>query len=170
VNRRGLILLVLAMLAVPAVVVCGPWAAAAARIFLDDLPHNSHARAYMDQVKVHQRYKRIGTGSSGTCKCDLANDYVGPTGIDPAHVFAGPKLIVEPWPTGSVGNTRPWDYLLRGTGESKRAGVCSVYIHRYRHDYDPLDVWSLSDKQHADFKAGKLEILELSVGCERDGQ
>jgi hypothetical protein len=145
------------------------WWIGAALIFLDDLPHNTHARGYFKQVQVHQGYQFIGIGGDGTCKCNLVRDYIGPGGVDPAHVFTGPDLTFEPWPAESVGNTQPWDFLLRGTGQSRQAGECQVYVDRYQHEYDPFDSWDISNKQRRGFKAGRLEILELEVSCKGDG-
>lgn len=167
-NRRGWLWLTLPILAV--LVITFPWWVGAVLIVLDDLPHNGHARAYTKDVQVHQGYQWIGTGSEGNCNCSLTNYYVGPAGVDPASVFTGPNLTVEPWPPGSLGDTGLWEYLLRGTGDTKRTGECTVHVNRYRHGYDPLDSWDLSDGQRGDFEAGKLEILALYVGCERDGR
>lgn len=132
--------------------------------------HNSNARRYLNQTHAHHGFRRIAEGSEGTCNCNLSYYYIGPAGVDPAQVFTGPGLTLKPWPPESLGDTRPWDYLLEGTGNSKQTGYCNIVVNRYQHGLDPDGSYlGLSRSQRAEFRAGKLDILELYAGCAADG-
>ena len=130
--------------------------------------HNSNARHYFDQTHAHHGFRHIGSDSRGNCSCSLTH-YVGPAGADPAQVFTGPGLTLKPWPPASVGDTTPWDYLLEGTGNTGQTGYCMIDVSRYQHSSEPDGPWSLSGRQRAAFRAGKLNIFALYVGCGADG-
>ena len=154
---------------VVALALCGWFVARPLVIGWLDPQHNSGARHYLEQTRVQFGFRRIGSAVEGTCRCTLTAYYVGPAGVDPVHVFDGPGLTLQPWPPGSVGDTRPWDFLLTGEGNSQQSGYCNVGIDRYQRSSAPLDYWSLSQRERADFQAGKLDILALDIGCNADG-
>jgi hypothetical protein len=164
VRRRSLIALALG-LAVTGIAATGWWVAG--MIAVPGPPGTGHARAWLGQLRVHHGYTRFAWHSPN-CDCSLEYDYIGPGGIDPARVFNGPGLSLAPWPPGSVGRDPLYEWLLTGTGDSDRSGRCGVGVRRWRHTHDPLAVWDLSDRQRAGFRAGRLDILELSVICPGD--
>lgn len=119
------------MLLIPEVLVValalGTWLVARPPVlFWLDPRHNSNARYYLSHTRSQHDFRRIGSRVEGTCRCNLAYLYIGPAATDPTHVFTGPGLTLAPWPPGSVGDTRPWDFLLHGTGNIPQTG----YSHR----------------------------------------
>jgi len=119
---------------------------------------------------VAVRVRRVGSRIQGTCRCNLTYFYVGPAGANQANVFTGPGLTRAPWPPGSVGDTRPWDFLLHGTGTTPQTGYCNITVDRYQHSYPPPIDWRLSRRERADFQAGELDVLARYVGCAADGE
>jgi hypothetical protein len=129
------------------------------------LPDNStHAREYLAQVKVDPAYRQVGRGGQGNCDCNLEYYYVGPSQIEPAQIFSGPALTLRP----DHGSFQVWDYLLEGEGASQASGQCSVKVSRYQRDHEPFHRWKLSADERALAASGRLAILALWAGCERD--
>ncbi|MFJ8582625.1 hypothetical protein [Micromonospora sp. NPDC093277] len=129
------------------------------------LPDNSeHAREYLAQVQVDPAYRQVGWGGGGNCECDLEPYYVGPSHIEPAQVFSGPALTLRP----DHGSDGVWNRLLEGEGSSQVSGRCFVTVSRRQHDREPRNNWKLSTDERALVTSGRLAILALWVGCERD--
>jgi hypothetical protein len=168
VSRRGWRLLIPEVIVV-AVVLCGWFVGRPLVVGWLDPQHNSNARHYVEQTRIQHGFRRIGSAVEGTCRCTLTVYYIGPADIDPAQVFDGPGLTLNAWPPGSVGDTRPWDFLLTGGGSTQQAGYCNIGVDRYQHSVAPADAWSLSRRERAYFQAGKLDILALALGCGADG-
>jgi hypothetical protein len=136
------------------------------------LAKNAHAQRYADHIVVRDDYRRIDNynGGEGSCGCDLDRWYIGPVGSDPTTVFVAPGLSWESWP--EVSNDKLWEWLVHGTGYAKDSGSCHVAIQRLRHTanlYLYPDIWHLSRAQTNGWNANRLDIYELSFGCERDG-
>ncbi|OKI79492.1 hypothetical protein A6A27_40625 [Micromonospora sp. CB01531] len=129
------------------------------------LPDNSeHAREYLAQVQVDPAYRQVGWGGGANCECFLEPIYVGPSDMEPAQVFSGPALTLRPDP-GSLGG---WERLLEGEGASQASGQCRVHVSQQPRDREPFYRWKLSTDERALVASGRLAILALWVGCERD--
>ncbi|MFI6329175.1 hypothetical protein ACIBBG_12875 [Micromonospora chersina] len=129
------------------------------------LPDNSeHTRKYLAQVQVDPAYRQVGWGGGANCECFLEPIYIGPSHIEPAQVFSGPALTLRP----DHGSFQVWDWLLKGEGASQASGRCSVTVSRYQRDREPYYRWKLSADERALVTSGRLALLQLWVGCERD--
>lgn len=123
-----------------------------------------HARRYLSQVQIDPAYRQVGEGGQGNCNCNLEYIYIGPSHTDPARVFSGPALTLQP----ADGSIAVWDRLLEGEGASKASGNCRVVVYRYQRDREPFDNWKLSTDERALVASGRLAVLSLYASCERD--
>ncbi|MEU7802993.1 hypothetical protein AB0B10_27405 [Micromonospora arborensis] len=134
-------------------------------LLLPDRP--KHAREYLSQVQVDPAYRRIGEGGQGNCNCNLEYFYVGPSQVEPAQVFSGPALTLQP----TDGSIAIWDRLLEGEGASEASGSCRVVVYRYQRDREPFDEWTLkklSTDERALVASGRLVVFSLYASCQRD--
>ncbi|GAB3175123.1 hypothetical protein FHX75_1343 [Micromonospora palomenae] len=131
-------------------------------LLLPDGPE--HARRYLSQVQVDPAYRQVGQGGQGNCNCNLQYFYLGPSHTDPAQVFSGPTLTLQP----TDGSIAVWDQILEGEGASEASGNCRVVMYRYQRDREPFDSWRLSTEELALVASGRLVVLSLYASCERD--
>jgi hypothetical protein len=132
-------------------------------LLLPDAP--KHASRYLSQVQVDPAYRRVGVGGQGNCNCNLEYIYVGPSSTDPAQVFSGPALDLQP-SDGSF--APPWDKLLEGEGVSDSSGSCRIVVYRYQRDREPFDSWKLSTDELVLVASGTLVVLSLYASCMGD--
>lgn len=131
---------------------------------------NGNALGYADRMGVHGGYVRIDDDNSneGACGCDLVRWYIGPANADPTTVFTGPGLSLTPAP---ITTGDPWQWLVGGDGYTPPTGHCGVSILRLLHTstlYDYPDIWHLSPRQVNGWEQGELDIVEVSLLCDKD--
>lgn len=89
--------------------------------------------------------------------------YVGPAlHGDVGQVVSGPGLtLTDPpsWARSAAGRIDDWIAI------GHFPNGCATHVYQLRREKSPPDDWKVPKSDLADFRAGKLDVLEVWVGC-----